>query len=132
MRQRIAVVLVITVCSVLISTACILSQTETDAVFEPNLETSTEPEILWLWGEVISVDIPRNQVLVKYFDYEADQEKEITINVDEKTTYENINSILDIRPESSLSIDYIVTADGKNIAKNISVDIEPSGPAVQP
>jgi uncharacterized Zn finger protein len=60
--------------------------------------------------------------LVKYLDYDADQEKEMAINVDEKTIYENVKSIDEIKPQDTVSIDYIVSPEGKNIAKNISIE----------
>jgi hypothetical protein len=46
----------------------------------------------------------------------------MTINVDDKTTYESIKSLDEIRPRDTLSIDYVVSADGKTIARNISVE----------
>lgn len=91
-------------------------------------ETSAEPETLWLWGEVVSVDAANSQIAVKYFDYETDAEKEITISTDNKTTYENVKSIDELKPADTVSIDYIVNADGKNIAKNVSVERPESTP----
>lgn len=85
-------------------------------------ETQKEPQIQWLWGEVVTLDAENKAISVKYLDYETDQEKEITINVDDKTTYENIKSIDEIKPKDSVSIDFIADADGKNIAKNISLE----------
>jgi len=80
-----------------------------------------EPEVQWLWGEVVSVDTNAKQMTVKYLDYETDTEKEMNIKADDKTTYENVKSLDEIKVQDTLSIDYIV-ADGKNIAKNISVE----------
>ncbi len=81
----------------------------------------TGPEVQWLWGEVVSVDTTAKTMIVKYLDYETDTEKEITINVDDKTTYENAKSLDEIKTQDTLSIDY-VAVDGKDIAKNISVE----------
>ncbi len=81
-----------------------------------------ETEIQWVWGEVISVDAPNSSVTVKYLDYETDSEKEMVILTDAKTTYENIQSVAEIKPADTLSIDYVVTIEGKNLAKNISVE----------
>jgi len=81
----------------------------------------TEPEMQWLWGEVVSVDTGAKQMTVKYLDYETDTEKEISINVDDKTTYENAKSLTEIKAQDTLSLDYVVI-DGKNIAKNISIE----------
>lgn len=85
-------------------------------------ESQAESQTQWLWGEVVSVDTQKNELLVKYLDYETDQEKETGISVDDKTTYENIGSLLEIKPQDTVSIDYTVSPEGKNIAKNISVE----------
>jgi hypothetical protein len=84
--------------------------------------TSSAPQVQWLWGEVVSVDAQNKAISVKYFDYDNDIEKEISIGIDDKTTYENAKSIDEIKPQDSVSIDYTVTPEGKGIAKNISVE----------
>jgi len=85
-------------------------------------EAQNEPETQWIWGEVTNIDPQNKMILVKYLDYETDQEKEINISVDDKTSYENIKSIDELKPKDTVSIDYIVGPDSKNIAKNISVE----------
>lgn len=95
-------------------------------------ETPAEPETQWLWGEVISVDSPKNEILVKYLDYETEQEKEIAVAINEQTTYENVNAISEIGPQDTVSIDYVVSREGKNVAKNISVEKPEAQPAPQP
>lgn len=90
---------------------------------EPKLETAKEePEMQWLWGEVVSVDNQKNVLLVKYLDYESDTEKEMAITVDNETTYENTKTLIDIRPSDIVSIDYVSRRDGSNIAKTIGVE----------
>lgn len=84
--------------------------------------TVAEPEVEWLWGEVVSLDTNTKEMVVKYLDYETDTEKEINIGIDEKTTYENMKSPDEIKAQDTVSIDYIAAVDGKNIAKNISVE----------
>ena len=94
-------------------------------------EVQAEEDAQWVWGEVVSVDAAANTVVVKYLDYETDQEKDISVSVDAKTTYENASALSDIKVKDTLSIDY-VTVNGKNIAKNISVekpDMETTAPA---
>jgi len=94
-------------------------------------EIQTEPDIQWLWGEALSVDTQKNEIQVKYLDYETEQEKEATVIVDDKTTYENIKSLSDIKIKDTLSIDYVVSPEGKNIARNISIE-KPEPPAETP
>jgi len=90
----------------------------------PNIPVSVEnePEMQWLWGEVTNLDLQNRMILVKYLDYETDQEKEATISVDDKTTYENIKSIEELKQNDPVSVDYIITPEGKNIARIISLE----------
>lgn len=78
-------------------------------------------EFQWIWGEVISIDNSNKQINIKYLDYETDTEKEMTFFVDENTTYEGVNSLLEINPQDTVSIDYIIK-DTKNIARHITVE----------
>jgi hypothetical protein len=81
-----------------------------------------EPEIQWVLGEVISTNPINNELLVKYVDYDTDTEKEIIIGADDKTTYDNAKSMDEIKVRDSVSVDYAVSADGKNLALNISLE----------
>ena len=116
MDWRKAFVFAFTVSSILIFGAICYAQEETAGV-------STEiPDVQWLWGETVSVDAAKGELAIKFLDYETEQEKQVTIVTDDKTTYENVNSLAQIKPTDTLSIDYVVDKDGKNIAKNISVE----------
>ena len=91
MRQvRILFLILIAAFLMFLSGSLSLAQEETVPEEAPSV---SEPETLWMWGEVVSLDSANKTVLVKYFDYETDAEKEITIAVDDKTTYENISSM---------------------------------------
>ena len=81
-----------------------------------------EGDMQWAWGEITNLDNQAKTVTLKYLDYETDQEKELVLAVDEKTTFENINDFNELKLEDTLSIDYILGADNKNIAKNISFE----------
>ena len=100
---------------------------ETPLVQEAPIESETQ----WLWGDVVSVDTVAKKILVKYLDYETDTEKEINIEVGDNTSFENVKAIGEIKPMDILSIDYIVSPDGKNIAKNISIE-KPEGSEALP
>lgn len=114
--------------AILLLTACALmpvfAQEGQDAVMRQELiqppAPQDESEMQWVWGEVVSVDAQNKAITVKYLDYETDQEKDMTINVDDKTVYDNVKSLDGIAPKDTLSIDYIVTADNLNLARNIS------------
>jgi hypothetical protein len=81
-----------------------------------------ENDTQWAWGEVTNVDSQAKTFTLKYLDYETDQEKELVLNVDEKTAFENIKGLDEIKIKDTLSIDYLVGADNKNIAKNVSFE----------
>lgn len=95
-----------------------------DAVIRQELEQPPEPmdesEMQWVWGEVISVDPQTKTIVLKHLDYETDLEKEMTISVDEKTVFDNVASQDEIRPKDTLSIDYVISGDNINLARNIS------------
>lgn len=124
MRQNMRLVLVITAFLIILSAGKGISQEENQG--KPQDETiavtPTEPETQWLWGEIVSLDTQKNEMVVRYPDYETDTEKEITISVNDKTTYENVKSIDEIAPKDTVSIDYVVGTEGKNTAKNISAE----------
>lgn len=98
------------------------TETQGEATGAEEEQVTSELQIQWLWGEVVSADPTNKTLLIKYFDYETDTEKEVSIILNDKTTYENVNSIDQIKPQDTVSIDYTVDAEGKNIAKNISVE----------
>lgn len=125
MKIKMSLVLGIMFACILISTGLIFSQ-EQAAEKPPAQEVPSESETQWIWGDVASIDAAAKKILVKYLDYETDTEKEINIVVDDKTTYENVTSIDEIKPQDTLSIDYMISPDGSNIAKNISVE-KPEG-----
>jgi len=86
-----------------------------------------DSDIQWLWGEVLSGDFQKNELVIKYVDYDTDIEKEVVVMVSDKTTYENVKSLLEIKPRDMVSIDYTVDSQGRNIAKNISVEKPEAG-----
>ncbi|HQJ15569.1 MAG TPA: hypothetical protein PLJ26_03715 [Candidatus Omnitrophota bacterium] len=79
-----------------------------------------EPQ--WLWGEVVSVNAQSKTIQVKYLDYDTDIEKELVLTVDGQTKYENAKGLDDIKPQDTISVDYMVSADGVNLAVAISLE----------
>ncbi len=76
----------------------------------------------WLYGEITSVDIAGNSIVLTYLDYDTDIEKQATVYTDNKTIFENVKSLGEIKPQDMVSIDYIAGADSKNLAVTISVE----------
>jgi len=130
MKIKINLVLWLIFSFILISTGLIFSQEQT-AEKPLAQEVPSEPETLWIWGDVVSVDAAARKILVKYLDYETDTDREINIVVDDKTTYENVKSVDEIKPQDILTVDYIINPDDNNIARNISVE-KPEGAQTLP
>jgi len=105
------------------------SQAQQESPQEPLPPVALDSEVQWLWGEVIATDFPKNELLIKCVDYDTDTEKEVTVTASDKTTYENVKSLLEIKPQDMVSIDYTVDNQGRNIAKNISVEKPEAGEA---
>lgn len=82
----------------------------------------------WVWGEVTGVDAIGKNITLKYLDYETDQEKQISLEVDDSTVYDNVKSLEGIQLKDNLSVDYI-SKDGKNLAKSISLERSENPPA---
>jgi len=119
------------ICALFISTSNVFAQSP-EELGQPVAGVQNDPDVDWKWGEVESIN-PQTQTLnLKYLDYEADQEKDLVIGVDSSTTYENVASFQEIKPNDNLSVDYILAADGKAIAKNISLEKSESTPAIAP
>lgn len=89
-------------------------------------------ETQWAWGEVTNLDLSAQTFTLKYLDYETDQEKDIVLTVDEKTAFENIKRLDEVKIKDTLSVDYMVDTDGKNIAKNINFEKSDASSAASP
>jgi hypothetical protein len=111
--------------------AMIASTDQAVVALNQQSDAQKESDMQWVWGEVTNLDNQAKTVTLKCFDYETDQDKELVLVVDEKTTLENIKDFNDLKLNDALSVDYIIGADNKNIAKNISFE-EPdtSSPAL--
>lgn len=122
MRLNKVLVLIIGAFLILIGTNIAFSKEENISQAPLVQESSSESDVQWIWGEVTSVDAANNKVNVKYLDFENDIEKEIDITADEKTAYDNIGSINQLKPNDIVSIDYTSAPGGVNIAKNVSIE----------
>lgn len=103
------------------------SQEPTQAVAAPVSEQVSQvmaTEELSIYGEVQSVDAAgAGSMTVQYYDYDADDEKAITIVLDTNTKLENAKSIADIKKGDWADVAYS-SEGGKNIAKSVIVEKE--------
>lgn len=88
----------------------------------PASDSQIDSDTQWLWGEVVYVDNQKNMLLVKYLDYDTDQEKEMLFSMDDKTAFENVKSSNEIKPRDAVSVDYVLTAGGLILAKKVSIE----------
>ena len=85
-------------------------------------------EELSIYGEVQSVDAAgTGSLTVQYYDYDADDEKTITIDLDANTKLENANSIADIKKGDWADVTYSA-GGGKNRATSVIVEKEEEAP----
>ncbi len=84
-----------------------------------NAAISVEPQ--WLWGEVLAADAQNGTIRVKYLDYDTDMEKELVLNVDDKTKFQGASGLVDVKVQDTVSVDYKVL-EGINLALEISVE----------
>ena len=138
MNLKKAVVLFGFVIVIMSVTRVVFAQDAAVALADPVAITSEQPassqkevDMQWAWGEVVNLDSQAKTITLKYLDYETDQEKELVLVVDEKTTLENIKDFGELKLKDTLSVDYILGADNKNIAKNISFEKPDALPSVQ-
>ena len=93
-------------------------------VATPAQTTSAEAskaEEISIYGEIKSVNIATNSVVVQYYDYDSDNEKSIEIMTDNNTKIEGVLAVTDIKQGNWADINYTLV-NGKNVAKSIVVE----------
>lgn len=129
MNLKKAIILSGLVIVLMTATQLVFAQEPAPAAADSGMITSSQPAVLqkendmqWAWGEVMNLDNQAKTITLKYLDYETDQEKDLILTVDDKTTFENIKSFDELKLKDTLSVDYMIASDNKNIAKNISLE----------
>jgi hypothetical protein len=79
-----------------------------------------EAQSFYSYGEVLSVSA--DQILIKEFDYVTGDEKEAVYHIDKETSFDSVESAQQIAPGELVDIEFIVSEDGRNIARDIFVD----------
>ena len=85
----------------------------------------------WVWGEVVSVDQEKKQIVLKHLDYDTYEEVQITLNVGDKTLLENVAGLGEIRAGNHLTADFKIVA-GSNIADLVVVEKDVQEESVAP
>jgi len=120
MRLKTALILTVVSCFMLIGVDYVFSQGE-PAQDQAGQEVKSEQRTQQFSGEVVSVDAQNKTLVLKHLDPETSQEQAVNVCVDEKTSYQNVESIAGINEKDNLNIDYIVDAEGKNMAKVVNL-----------
>ena len=87
------------------------------AVVEPVIDD------LSIYGEVQAADGAAQTITVQYYDYDADEEKTISISCDPATKFENAASAAGMKKGDWADVTYVVK-NGLNLAKNVVVEKE--------
>ena len=78
-----------------------------------------EEELQYSWGRVSGLS--SNQIIVKEYDYESDEEVDVTYAVDPEVKIENANSLEEIAVGDSVGINFVVR-NSEKVAKVIIVE----------
>lgn len=76
----------------------------------------------WLWGEVVSVDPQKPQLVIKHLDYDTYEEVQKTLVLTPKTLYENVQTLSEISPGDNVTVDYKKKEDAELIVGMIVVE----------
>ena len=79
-----------------------------------------EKQVFYSYGEVLSVI--KGQIIVREFDYETGEETDIVYYITADTILDSVESADQIKPSDLVDVEFTVSEDGKNIAKEILVD----------
>ena len=85
-------------------------------------EEEVEEKLDYSWGIVSSIS--SNQVVVIEYDYDTQEDINVTYTLDPKVELKNVESLKDIKEGDNVVIDYAIK-DGKKLAKIITIE-EPS------
>ena len=76
-------------------------------------------ELDYSWGTVNSVS--SNQIILAEYDYDTEEEVNVTYTLDPKVDLKNVESLKDIKVGDNVEIDYVVRGD-KKVAKAITIE----------
>ena len=79
-----------------------------------------EEETEYSWGAIVG-SVSSNQIVVREYDYDSDEEVNVTYTVDPQLDLRNVESLKNIKVGASIEIDYVIRK-GKNVAVGIEVE----------
>lgn len=81
---------------------------------------SQEEDVEYGYGTVVEIKKDSNEIVVSEYDWESEEEVDVTYSIHEDLKIENIDSWKEIPNETYIDIEYVIDADGKRIAKYIN------------
>ena len=90
------------------------------AFMPANSAAQDSEDLLYSYGEVLSVT--QDQVMVREFDYATGEEKDVVYYISASTTFDTVESADQVKPGDLIDVEFILSPDGRNIAKEIFVD----------
>jgi len=85
-----------------------------------NSVAQEEDQFFYSYGEVLSV--AQDQIMVREFDYATGEEKDVVYYISADTILDSVESVDQIKPSDLVDVEFMVSEDGKNIAREILVD----------
>ena len=85
-----------------------------------NSVAQEEDQFFYSYGEVLSV--AQDQIMVREFDYATGEEKDVVYYISADTILDSVESVDQIKPSDLVDVEFMVSEDGKNIAREILAD----------
>ena len=83
---------------------------------------SQEEDVEYGYGIVVEIKKDSNEIIVSEYDWESDEEANVTYSIHEDLKIDNIDSWKNIPNETYVDIEYVIGENGKRMAKYISVN----------
>jgi len=82
---------------------------------------SQEEDVDYGYGTVVEIREDSNEIVVNEYDYENNEEIEVTYCVHDDAKIDNMDSWKDIPNGTYIDVEYVAGADGKKIIKYVNV-----------
>jgi hypothetical protein len=80
------------------------------------------PKVESIYGEVLAVNDASSSLTVQYYDYDADEEKNLDVGLDKDSRLENASSLKDVKVGDWVDVSYSLGEGGKKVAKTVKVE----------
>ncbi len=118
MRKSIVAVFCLAAClALLVSSGIAQEEKKAEAV-----PAQSGPKVESVYGEVLAVNETAQSLTVQYYDYDADEEKNLEVLVNQDSKLENASSLKDVKTGDWVDVDYATSEGGKKVAKTVKVE----------